>query len=541
MLNIFFSKKINFATSIRIILMLFLLIGLFSPPIFSQNLPLADGQKKFLGCAYSDSQSPYFERYWNQVTPENAGKWGSIEGTRDQMNWGKIDEAYNFAKDNGFPFRFHVLIWGNQQPGWIEELDAESQLEEIEEWIAAVAERYPDIDYLEVVNEPLHDPPDAGDGGYIDALGGSNNLYGTGWDWIIKSFELAKKYFPDSSGTKLYINDYSIPNNNGTTSKYLEIINLLIERNLIDGIAIQGHAFSTRGSMQTIKKNLDRLGATGLPIQVSELDIDGIDDQVQLDSYQRIFTTFWQHPSVEGITLWGWRVGLWRSKEGAYLVTPDRGSPRPSLTWLRDYVNNPLIPIADSTSIAEEKPLDATLVWHSSYLATSYNLQVASTNLFTNIILDTTITDTTHLINLMEYSTTYYWRVSAINENGISEFSEEQSFLTGAISDINDFDLNNLAFNLQQNYPNPFNPTTTIKFGLPSDASITLRIYDILGREVATLFQNTDLSAGYHSVAWSGRNSTGGKVTSGMYIYRLTARNTGDNNFISTKKMIMLK
>jgi endo-1,4-beta-xylanase len=75
------------------------------------------------------------------------GKWGSVEGTRDNMNWGPLDAAYNLAKDNGWPFRFHVLVWGSQQPTWITSLSAEEQLEEIEEWFTLVAERYPDIDY----------------------------------------------------------------------------------------------------------------------------------------------------------------------------------------------------------------------------------------------------------------------------------------------------------------------------------------------------------------------------------------------------------
>ena len=70
-----------------------------------------------------------------------------------------LDAAYKLAKDNGFPFRFHIFVWGNQQPAWIESLPPAEQLEEIEEWIAAVANRYPALDYIEVVNEPLHDPP----------------------------------------------------------------------------------------------------------------------------------------------------------------------------------------------------------------------------------------------------------------------------------------------------------------------------------------------------------------------------------------------
>ena len=97
--------------------------------------PLADGLDRFVGNVYSNAQLPNFELYWNQVTPENAGKWGSVESTRDVMNWGGLDAAYQLAQENGFPFRFHVLVWGAQQPTWMADLSPEEQLEEIREWM----------------------------------------------------------------------------------------------------------------------------------------------------------------------------------------------------------------------------------------------------------------------------------------------------------------------------------------------------------------------------------------------------------------------
>ena len=75
--------------------------------------------------------------YFNQVTPENAGKWGSVESTRNQMNWTELDSAYALAKTKGYPFKMHTLIWGQQQPVWIENLPAAEQLAEINEWFAA--------------------------------------------------------------------------------------------------------------------------------------------------------------------------------------------------------------------------------------------------------------------------------------------------------------------------------------------------------------------------------------------------------------------
>ena len=299
----------------------------------SQN-PIADGKEKFLGSIHSATQIQDFEQYWNQVTPENAGKWGSVESTRDVYNFTQLDAAYDFAKQNGFPFRYHVLLWGNQQPSWIESLDPEEQLEEIEEWMDTVAARYPDIDYLEVINEPLHDPPSgSGNGNYLQALGGTGT---TGYDWIVTGFRMAKERFPN---VPLMINDYNILNNPTDANRYVTIINLLKEEGLIDIIGVQGHAFTTttdNGTMQTV---LDLLASTELPIMVTELDIDGLTSQEQLEEYQRIFPLLWEHPSVMGITLWGFRPGLWRNAQKAYLIDTD-GSERPALIWLREYVEN---------------------------------------------------------------------------------------------------------------------------------------------------------------------------------------------------------
>ena len=80
-----------------------------------------------------------------------------------------------------------------------------------------------------------------------------------------------------------------------------------------------------------------------------------------------------------------------------------------------------------------------------------------------------------------------------------------------------------VVFALDQNYPNPFNPTTTIRYGLPMQAAVSLKIYDVLGREVMTLLEETQ-GAGVQSVVWNGWNSLGAQVSSGMYFYRLEAR-----------------
>lgn len=407
--------------------------------------PLAEGTGKWLGSAYSGPQVEDFEAYWNQVTPENAGKWGSVEGRRDTMNWAELDAAYELAKENGMAFRLHVLLWGNQQPGWIADLPVEEQREEIEEWFTAVAERYPDLDYVEVVNEPLHDPPDdPEDGGYIEALGGTGE---TGWDWVITAFEMAREIFPET--TKLLINDYNILSSMNNARRYVQLVRLLQERGLIDGIGVQGHAFSTRGPVAGMVAVLDTLAATGLPIQVTEMDVDGNpneddsltdeeSDQNQLETMQRIFPALWAHPAVEGITFWGWRPGLWRHSQEAYLVRPN-GEERPALVWLRGYLQSYALPAEPGAEVPQ-------------------------------------------------------------------------------------------AFRLLGNYPNPFNPTTRIRYELAEPAEVTLKVFDLLGRQVQTLVSAYQVP-GEYTVTFDARD-----LSSGVYLYRLEA-----GSFVQTRPMLLVK
>ncbi|MEA2076855.1 MAG: T9SS type A sorting domain-containing protein, partial [Candidatus Marinimicrobia bacterium] len=93
-----------------------------------------------------------------------------------------------------------------------------------------------------------------------------------------------------------------------------------------------------------------------------------------------------------------------------------------------------------------------------------------------------------------------------------------------------------VEFALHQNYPNPFNPVTTINFDMPSVADVKLVIYDITGRKVRTLVNESSVNAGYKKIVWNGRDDFGNGVSTGMYIYRLIA---GD--FVDVKKMTFLK
>ncbi|HCA80085.1 MAG TPA: hypothetical protein DEP53_10165 [Bacteroidetes bacterium] len=93
-----------------------------------------------------------------------------------------------------------------------------------------------------------------------------------------------------------------------------------------------------------------------------------------------------------------------------------------------------------------------------------------------------------------------------------------------------------LQFALSQNYPNPFNPTTTIEFSLARSVPVELKVYDLLGREVAVLINGDAMNPGRYMMRWDGRNRYGQSVATGVYFYRLVA---GD--FVQSKKMVLVK
>lgn len=92
-----------------------------------------------------------------------------------------------------------------------------------------------------------------------------------------------------------------------------------------------------------------------------------------------------------------------------------------------------------------------------------------------------------------------------------------------------------VEYKLYNNYPNPFNPATTIKYSLAENSLVTLKVYNTMGQLVKTLV-NKHQSEGSHSVEWDGTNDGGVRVTSGVYIYRISA-----GNFNAVNKMILLK
>ncbi len=331
---------------------------------------LVVGGDKFLGNILPSNWSVQgsiilddFGDYWSQVTPENAGKWGVVEGSRDNYSSADLDAIYEYSRQNNIPFRQHVMVWGSQQPEWLQSLSPQEQVEEVEEWFDFIAQNYPDAEIVEVINEQLpgHSPQIH----YLNAIGGTNNgaenaflaenidrygPYETGWDYVIWAFAKARQYFPNA---KLHINDYNVINSTENMNQYIQIIKILKERDLIDAVGLQCHYFSVDNmSGSVVTERLNHIhDQTDLPIYITELDITGSpneqssedDEDIQAQRYAELFPSFWEHPAVEGVTIWGYRAGLnWVEDRGhgtSCLIRQD-GTEKPAMTWLKEYLAN---------------------------------------------------------------------------------------------------------------------------------------------------------------------------------------------------------
>jgi GH35 family endo-1,4-beta-xylanase len=304
----------------------------------SPGIGISACKGKYLGNIIAGNVPSNYNSLWNGITAENSCKWGSVENTRDVMNWTGANVAYNQAKTNHMMFRYHVFAWGSQFPGWA--INSSNQLiitpeefqAEVEEYISAVATQFPDaIDQIDVLNEQLRTHA-AATQAFKTGLGGGGT---TGYDWIIWLFTKARQYFPNS---KLILNDYGLENDLSAINEQLTVIKLLRDRKLIDGFGTQAHEFNINTLTATqLKAALDLMAKSGVPVYVTEFDISG-DDVTQKTRYETVFPAFWEHPAVAGISLWGYEAGkTWKANTELVKTT---GSDRPAMTWLKSYISS---------------------------------------------------------------------------------------------------------------------------------------------------------------------------------------------------------
>lgn len=303
------------------------------------NAQLSTNPDKFLGnitTRYNvdagGGVDPYY-KLWNQITCENESKWGSVEGTRNSYNWG-CDRAFNYAKQHNFTYKFHALLWGAQYPGWLESLSIKDRYAAIVKWFDAVKNKYPNLPLIDVVNEAVwsndNSPHQPGNPMMRESLGGKGK---TGYDWLIKAFEMAYERWPNAI---LIYNDYN--SIQWQIDQYIDLVTNLRDAGApIDAYGLQCHEL-TDISLSTCKSALDKLdNALKMPMYSTEFDIGTSDDQKQLTQYRNLIPLFWERDYCAGVTLWGYIYGATWTTDGNSGIFRD-GKARPAMTWLREYM-----------------------------------------------------------------------------------------------------------------------------------------------------------------------------------------------------------
>jgi endo-1,4-beta-xylanase len=269
-----------------------------------------------------------YHKYWDQITPENEGKWGSVQSSpTSSFNWKNLDSISTYTKTNNIIFKHHCFFWGSQQPSPMSSI-TEAQAEN---WVKSFCERYPNAAVIDVVNEPPpHTTP-----GYTSALGaGEKGSY----PWIVKAFKLARQYCPNAI---LVLNDYNNIENSDETHFISIVTDIKSNGAPIDAVGAQSHGLKGM-SASTVKSNLEKLNSqTGLPVYITEFDIDDGNDSSQSTTYQNLFPVFLDASYIHGITVWGWIAShTWETNSGIVNGT----TPRPAMTWLMQKLGRPVPP-----------------------------------------------------------------------------------------------------------------------------------------------------------------------------------------------------
>ena len=251
------------------------------------------------------SEESYMSRAleFNYVTPENEMKWEHTEPTRDQFSFDLGDQIVDFANQNGIRVKGHTLVWHNQLPSWVGAISDPDDLRaamldhittEVEHFRGKVAA-------WDVVNEAWdpNDPTLLRDSVFSELLGPA---------FIDDAFTAARAADPD---VKLYYNDYGADGLGAKSDSIYDMVADMKTRGIpIDGVGLQMHwrSSAARPSASDVAANIQRLGALGLEVVISEMDVDicnggTLDEQAAM--FHDVVAACLSQPACKAVTFWG--------------------------------------------------------------------------------------------------------------------------------------------------------------------------------------------------------------------------------------------
>lgn len=253
-------------------------------------------------------------KFFNSGVTENAFKWSLMQPSAGPVNYNDVNQYVDWCNKVGWSFRGHTLLWGSQNYNdfhplmkWVKDLPWPDMNDTLKVRVQRETNYYKGIiKEYDVMNEATP--------GHADWL---QRTYGDSINW--NAFKWARETDPDA---KLFINDYSIISSSDY-GKYIKMIANMLENGApIDGIGVQGH-FSSSLNPGSIKYILDSLATFGLPIKVTEFDMDvgkyNMSEENQAKYYALAMRTCFAHPSISGFMFWGfWDSRHWRDEAGIF-------------------------------------------------------------------------------------------------------------------------------------------------------------------------------------------------------------------------------
>lgn len=276
-------------TSILLILAALLVVAPGSSQAADTTLrALGDAMNLRIGAAINTqalrNESQYrsvFLREYNTFVPENDFKMRYLQPQRGNYSWSTADYLVDFAEQNGLDFYAHALVWYQSQPSWFRDgnFDRRTMMALMEDHIKTVMGRYRGrIEYWDVVNEAIDDNG--------RELRRNNYFQAIGPEYIEMAFRWAREADPDA---KLFYNDYSAEELNAKSNFQYEMLRDLVSRGVpIDGVGLQMHEGANGGiNKDAVIANINRLGALGLEVRITELDVAVYDYRGGMDKFER--------------------------------------------------------------------------------------------------------------------------------------------------------------------------------------------------------------------------------------------------------------
>ncbi len=442
---------------------------------------------------------------------------------------GNMIAQLNWAARNEFQFRVHTLVWHSQTPGTGffregyaasgERLTPELMDLRMRNYIRSVIkllhEGWPGmVTAVDVVNEKILDS-----GAFRFAENEWYETFGS-TEYVYKAFEYTREFALEFGENQmmLYYNDFNMHNPskaNGVVSYFKP----LYDAGLLDGIGMQQHdAWNSPSTAQWLA-SYNKFSTISNEIAITELDVNPVLPNPgperliqQANQYAMLFKLFLDHS--------------YRSGRGKIVnVTKD------GLNDQLAFVQN--AHIFDANNLA--KPAFYAIVDVGIYYNALDTLVAYAENLSPTDAIHPQRWDELEAalqVARITFTREYSPNVSAAVtfKTSYEKLSEAVDNLTKEPTSIDGNDNRILSFELLQNYPNPFNPVTNISYRLSEAGAVRLEVFDITGRRMATLVDESQLPGSY-SVTWDGQ-----QAASGVYIYRISA-----GNRVSHRQMLLIK